>query len=72
MDSARLLAGVGLFPQCATNNTLFLFAILFAYLAEPLVGLFEKLLHGRIRGIIAFYVLLLSSLAMVSHHGQVG
>ena len=38
--------------------TLFLFAILFAYFIDPLVSLFQRLLRGRIKGIIATYVVL--------------
>ncbi len=38
--------------------TLFLFAILFAYFIEPLVSLLQRLLRGRIRGIIATYLVL--------------
>jgi predicted PurR-regulated permease PerM len=35
--------------------TLFLFAVLFAYLVEPLVSYLQKPLHGRIKAIIAVY-----------------
>jgi len=38
--------------------TLFLFAILFAYFIDPLVSFCARLLHGRIKGIIATYVVL--------------
>ncbi len=38
--------------------TLFLFAILFAYFIEPIVALLQRLLHGRIKGIVATYLLL--------------
>ena len=38
--------------------TLFLFAILFAYFVEPLVGLLAKVLHGRVKAIIVTYLLL--------------
>lgn len=45
--------------------TLFLFAILFAYLVDPVVELFQKVLRGRIKAIIAFYVLFLGALVVV-------
>lgn len=38
--------------------TLFLFAILFAYFIDPLVSLFQRILRGRIKGVIATYILL--------------
>ena len=38
--------------------TLFLFAILFAYFIEPLVAFFQRLLGGRIKGILVTYVVL--------------
>jgi|SRR5579875_634478 len=37
--------------------TLFLFAILFAYFIEPVVSFFQRKLRGRIRGIVASYLL---------------
>ncbi len=37
--------------------TLFLFAVFFAYLVDPVVSLLQRLLHGRLRAIAAFYVL---------------
>lgn len=43
---------------------LFLFAILFAYLVEPVVRLLQKFLRGRIRAIVAFYVLFLGAVAI--------
>lgn len=45
--------------------TLFLFAILFAYLVDPVVRLLEKLLRGRIRAIVAFYVLFLGAMSVL-------
>ena len=36
--------------------TLFLFAILFAYFVEPLVAFFQRRLRGRVRGIVASYL----------------
>ncbi len=38
--------------------TLFLFAILFAYFVEPLVGFFSRRLHGRIKAILVSYLLI--------------
>lgn len=38
--------------------TLFLFAILFAYFVEPLVGFLSRRLHGRIKAIIVSYLLI--------------
>ena len=38
--------------------TLFLFAILFAYFVEPLVAFLQKPLHGRIKAIVATYLVL--------------
>lgn len=35
--------------------TLFLFAVLFAYFIEPLVGFLQRRLRGRVRGILAAY-----------------
>ena len=45
--------------------TLFLFAILFAYFIEPLVALLQDKLHGRIRGIVASYAVLVAILTVV-------
>ena len=39
--------------------TLFLFAVLFAYLVEPVVSYLERRLHGRKKAIVAFYLLLI-------------
>ena len=38
--------------------TLFLFAVLFAYFINPLVNQLQRLLRGRIRGIVATYLIL--------------
>ncbi len=38
--------------------TLFLFAVLFAYFVDPLVGFLSRRLHGRTRAIIASYLLI--------------
>ncbi len=47
------------FVHGARNTlTLFLFAILFAYFVEPLVGFLSKPLHGRNRAILAAFFLL--------------
>jgi len=42
--------------------TLFLFAVLFAYLVEPLVSYLQKPLRGRMTAIIAFYFLFAGTL----------
>ncbi len=38
--------------------TLFLFSVLFAYFVDPLVSFLSRLLRGRIKGIVATYLLL--------------
>ncbi|MGF7180531.1 AI-2E family transporter [Tunturiibacter psychrotolerans] len=45
--------------------TLFLFAILFAYLVDPLVSYLEKPLRGRIKAIVAFYFLFVGLLVLL-------
>ena len=42
--------------------TLFLFAVLFAYLVEPLVSYLQRRLNGRKKGIAAFYLLFVGAL----------
>jgi predicted PurR-regulated permease PerM len=42
--------------------TLFLFAVLFAYLVEPIVSYLQRRLNGRKKGIAAFYLLFIGAL----------
>ena len=42
--------------------TLFLFAILFAYLVDPVVGYLERPLHGRVKAIGAVYLIIIALL----------
>lgn len=45
--------------------TLFLFAILFAYLVEPLISYLQKPLRGRMKAIAAFYLLFTGTLLCI-------
>ncbi len=59
LSTLLLFAVVLAFLHGARNTlTLFLFAILFAYFVNPLVSFLSRRLPGRIRAIIASYVLL--------------
>lgn len=47
---------LGFLHSAHETITLFLFAVFFAYLVDPVVSLLQRLLRGRLRAIAAFYV----------------
>src|SRR5260370_38065574 len=51
--------------RAAETLTLFLFAVLFAYFVEPLVGKIERHTRGRSRAIAIVYIWLLGSLVVL-------
>lgn len=66
--TALIFFGTIVFLRDAQQTlTLFLFAVFFAYLVNPVVEILQKLLRGRIRAIIAFYVMFLGVLAALGY-----
>jgi len=56
------VAVLAFFRSARETITLFLFAVLFAYLVEPLVERLERPLHGRVKAIGAVYLILIALL----------
>ena len=56
------VAVLAFFHSARETITLFLFAVLFAYLVDPVVGYLERPLHGRLKAIGVVYLIIIALL----------